>query len=341
MTRINLKELSFAQIDQLAATMGQPKFRAKQICDWLYAKNAVDIASMSNLPKEFREELAVTHTAKGFVTVAKRVAVDGTIKYLFALDDGLTVETVYIPEEKRNTVCVSTQVGCKFKCAFCATGMMGFSRNLTQAEILNQVIEARRDAGDVTNVVFMGMGEPLDNFAAVTRALGIMHSPGGLNIGARRITVSTVGLPAQIDELGKTGLKTNLAISLHAANDVVRSRLMPVGKKYPVAAIMKACARYPLQHGRVITMEVILFDGVNDHSEDAQALIRALRTVKAKVNLILFNPVAGAELRPSPREKVEKFQKALMAAEIDCTIRLSRGGEIEAACGQLKTTFSK
>ncbi len=341
MTRINLKNLSFAQIDELTAAMGQPKFRAKQMRDWLYNKNAVDIASMSNLPKEFREQLAATHTAQGLAIAAKRAAPDGTIKYLFTLDDGLTVETVFIPEEKRNTVCISTQVGCKFQCAFCATGTMGFSRNLTLAEILNQVIETRRDAGEVTNVVFMGMGEPLDNFTAVTRALEVMHNPEGFNIGTRRITVSTVGLPAQIDKLGKSGLKTNLAISLHAANDAVRSRLMPVNKKYPVAAIMKACAHYPLQHGRAITMEVILFDGVNDRPEDVQALIRALRGVKAKVNLICFNPVTGVELRPSPRERVEKFQKALMSADIDCTIRLSRGGEIEAACGQLRTSFTK
>lgn len=340
MTPVNLKDLSFAQLDELTAAMGQPQFRAKQIRDWLYAKNAVDIASMTNLPKDFREHLAATHTAKGLATAARRAAADGTVKYLFALDDGLTVETVYIPEEKRNTVCVSTQVGCKFQCAFCATGTMGFSRNLTPAEILNQVIEARRGAGEVTNVVFMGMGEPLDNFDAVTRAAEIMHHPEGFNIGARRITISTAGLPPQIDRLGKTGLKTNLAISLHAADDAVRSRLMPVNKKYPVAAIMKACARYPLQHGRKITMEVILFDGVNDRPGDAQALIRALRNVKAKVNLIRFNPVTGAELRPSPREQVEKFQKALMAADIDCTIRISRGGEIDAACGQLKTAIS-
>ncbi len=340
MTLINLKDLSFAQIDELTAAMGQPKFRAKQIRDWLYAKNGIDIAAMSNLPKDFREHLAATHTAAGLAATAKRAAQDGTIKYLFALDDGLTVETVYIPEEKRKTVCVSTQVGCKFKCAFCATGTMGFSRNLRPSEILNQVIEARRGAGEVTNVVFMGMGEPLDNFAAVTQALEILHSPEGFNIGARRITVSTVGLPEQIDQLGKTGIKANLAISLHAADDAVRSRLMPVNRKYPVAAVMKACSRYPLQHGRVITMEVILFDGVNDRPEDVQALIKALRAVKAKVNLIRFNMVAGAEFRPSPREKTEQFQKALMAAGIDCTIRISRGGEIEAACGQLKTAFS-
>ncbi|TBR20682.1 MAG: 23S rRNA (adenine(2503)-C(2))-methyltransferase RlmN, partial [Candidatus Nitrosotenuis sp.] len=231
MTLINLKDLSFAQLDELAASMGQPKFRAKQMRDWLYAKNETDIAAMSNLPKDFRERLAATHTAAGLAAAATRTAPDGTVKYLFALDDGLTVETVYIPEEKRKTVCVSTQVGCKFQCAFCATGTMGFSRNLRPSEILNQVIEARRNAGEVTNVVFMGMGEPLDNFSAVTRALEALHSPEGFNIGARRITISTVGLPEQIEQLGKTGLKTNLAISLHAASDAVRTRLMPVDRK--------------------------------------------------------------------------------------------------------------
>ncbi len=338
---INLRDLTFAQLDHLVGAIGEPKFRAKQLKDWLYAKDAVDIGAMTNLSKGLREKLAATHTAQGPAIAAKRKAPDGTIKYLFALEDGNTVETVYIPEESRSTVCVSTQVGCKFGCAFCATGTMGFARDLTPAEILGQVIAARRDAGPVTNVVFMGMGEPLDNLGAVAQAAEILHHPEGFNIGGRRITISTVGLPEKIRELGKTGLTVNLAISLHAADDAVRSRLMPVNKKYPVAEVMKACAAYPLQQGRKITMEMILFDGVNDRQEDLQALVKALKGVRAKVNLIRFNPVGGVELKPSPRQTVEQFLKGVMAAGIDCTIRNSRGGEIEAACGQLKTAVSR
>ncbi|MBI3795208.1 MAG: 23S rRNA (adenine(2503)-C(2))-methyltransferase RlmN [Nitrospinae bacterium] len=342
--KVNLRDLSFSELDSLVASLGEPAFRSKQIRDWVHSKNAVSVESMTNLSKQLREKLSATHCADGLATLKKTVSRDGTIKYLFGLKDGLSVETVYIPEEGRKTVCVSSQVGCKFSCAFCATGGMGFSRNLTQGEILGQVTEVRRDksAGDPTNVVFMGMGEPLDNLGAVIPAVAILNSPDGFNIGGRRITVSTVGLPEQINKLASAGLNMNLAVSLHSADDKIRSSLLPINKKYPVATLAAACANYPLKHGRKITFEVILFDGVNDSAEDSAKMIKALHRVKSKkVNLIRFNPVSNPALKPSPPGKVNAFKTSLENAGIDCTIRISKGEDISAACGQLKADFSK
>lgn len=273
----DLRDVPLAGLEPLMAELGEPKFRAKQLADWLYPKNAPSIEAMTNLSKPLRVRLSLTHTAEGLTTLARLVSGDGAVKYLFGLKDGLSVETVYIPEEKRKTVCVSTQVGCKFGCVFCATGAMGFKRNLSAGEILNQVAMVRRDAGEITNIVFMGMGEPLDNLDAVAQS----------------------------------------------------------------AAVMKACAEYPLQKGRTITMEVILFDGVNDRPQDAQKLIKALHGVKAKVNIIRFNPVEGVALRPSSKAAVDAFQSALLKADFETTIRNSRGSDINAACGQLKSSFVK
>jgi 23S rRNA (adenine2503-C2)-methyltransferase len=343
-TRTNLKDLTFDQLDSVISDLKEPAFRAKQIRDWVYLKNCCSISDMTNLSKPFREKLDAAYSADGLETVEKTASKDGTIKYLFGLKDGLCVETVYIPEESRRTVCVSTQVGCRFACAFCATGKQGFSRNLTLAEILNQVIEVRRDrqAGEPTNVVFMGMGEPLDNFAPVVSAISILNSPEGFNIGARRITLSTAGIPAQIRKLADEGLNMNLAISLHSADDKVRTTLMPINKKNPIAEVIRACAEYPLKQMRKITFEIILFDGVNDSAQDAAKVIRALHPVKSKkVNLIRFNAVPEIKLKPSSREKAEAFKELLEKAQIDTTIRVSRGEDIAAACGQLKSDYSR
>lgn len=340
--RVNLKDLTFGDLDALAAQMKEPAFRAKQVRDWLYKKNCCSISEMTNLPKQLREKLEAGHCADGLEAVRKNTSSDGVLKYLFKLRDGLLVETVYIPEEGRRTVCVSSQVGCRFACAFCATGGQGFSRNLSLAEILNQVIEVRRDpdAGEPTNVVFMGMGEPLDNFDAVTSAVAILNSPDGFNIGGRRITISTAGMAGQIRKLAETGLNMNLAISLHSADDKTRSLLMPINRRYPLDDLIRACADYPLKHGRKLTFEAVLFDGVNDSPQDAAKLIRALHPVRAKkINLIRFNPVPEISYRPSPPEKVNAFKGLLENAGIDTTIRVSRGADIAAACGQLKSDY--
>jgi 23S rRNA (adenine2503-C2)-methyltransferase len=298
---------------------------------------------MTDFSKTLRERLSQKYCADGLKTVDRKTAPDGTIKYLFELEDGLTIETVYIPDENRSTVCVSTQVGCKFRCEFCATGKQGFLRNLQTAEILNQVIAVQNDpdAGKVTNVVFMGMGEPLDNFNPVIESLRVLNSNEGFGIGKRRITLSTAGIVAGIKKLGELRLGVNLAISLHAADNELRTRLMPINKKNPVRELMKACAKFPQSPQRLITMEVILFDSVNDSVSDAEKLVAALKGVRAKVNLIRFNSIPSCTLKGSPDEKIERFMARISAAAVPVTLRESRGGEITAACGQLKSSFAR
>ena len=338
--RINLKNLTPKEQDDLFKTMGEPPYRARQLRKWLYQKYCCDIAAMTDFPKALREKLSQNYVADGLKTVERKVSQDGTIKYLFELEDGLTIETVNIPEGKRMTVCVSTQVGCKFRCEFCETGKQGFTRNLSVSEIVNQIIEANNDAdcGTATNVVLMGMGEPLDNFEAVAEALRLLNSDEGFGIGKRRITLSTAGVVPGIQKLGELGLGINLAISLHAADDDTRTELMPINKKYPVRELMKACRDFPLTAQRAITMEVILFDSVNDTPSDAAKLIAALKGVRAKVNLIRFNNVSAGRLKPSPDEKIERFMARIAVARIPVTLRESRGGDIMAACGQLKSS---
>jgi len=337
--RTNLKNLTFEEQDDLFKTMGEPPFRARQLRKWLYQKHCRDIAAMTDFPKALREKLSQNYVADGLKTVERKVSQDGTIKQLFELTDGLTVETVYIPEGKRRTVCVSTQVGCKFRCEFCETGKQGFTRNLRTDEIVNQVIEVNNDsdAGAATNVVLMGMGEPLDNFEPVAETLRLLNSKEGFGIGKRRITLSTAGVVPGIYRLGELGLGVNLAISLHAADDETRTRLMPINKKQPVRELMKACRDFPLSPQRLITMEIVLFDSVNDSVSDADKLAAALRGVRAKVNLLRFNQVSTGGLKASPDEKIERFMARLAAKDIPVTLRESRGADIMAACGQLKS----
>jgi len=337
--RINLKDLTFEEQDDLFKTMGQPPFRARQLRKWLYQKHCRDISAMTDFPKALRDKLSQNYVADGLKTVERKVSQDGTIKQLFELADGLTVETVTIPEGKRRTVCVSTQVGCKFRCVFCETGKQGFTRNLRAGEILNQVIEVNNDsdAGAATNVVMMGMGEPLDNFEPVAQSLRLLNSKDGFGIGKRRITLSTAGVVPGIYRLGELGLGVNLAISLHAADDEIREKLMPINKKQPVRELMKACRDFPLSPQRLITMEIVLFDSVNDSVSDADKLAAALRGIRAKVNLLRFNQVSTGGFKASPDEKIERFMARLAAKDIPVTLRESRGADIMAACGQLKS----
>ncbi|MFQ5430895.1 MAG: 23S rRNA (adenine(2503)-C(2))-methyltransferase RlmN [Nitrospinota bacterium] len=337
--RINLKDLTSQEQDDLFKTMGEPLYRARQLRKWLYQKHCHNISAMTDFPKALRDKLSQDYAADGLKTVERKVSQDGTIKYLFELDDGLTVETVYITEGKRRTVCVSTQVGCKFRCVFCETGKHGFIRSLRPGEIVNQVIEVNNDsdAGTATNVVLMGMGEPLDNFEPVAQSLKLLNSKEGFGIGKRRITLSTAGVVPGIRRLGELGLGVNLAISLHAADDETRTRLMPINKKYPVRELMKACRDFPLPPQRLITMEVILFDSVNDSVSDAVKLAVALRGVRAKVNLLRFNQVSSSGFTASSDEKIERFMAKLEAKDIPVTLRESRGADIMAACGQLRS----
>jgi len=338
--KTNFKDLTFESQEEALARLHEPPFRVKQIRKWLYQKQCCDINLMTDLSKPLREKLSAKFGAEGLDTVRRLESKDGTVKYLFGLSDGMTVETVYIPDGKRGTVCVSTQVGCKLACLFCETGRQKFGRDLTIGEILNQVIEAKKDpgTGEVTNVVFMGMGEPMDNLENVMESIRILNSKEGFHIGKRRITVSTAGVLPGIRRLADAGLDVNLAISLHAVDDAVRSRLMPINMKYPVNELIKACANFPLKSQRLITLEVILFDGVNDSPADATKLIKAIKGLGAKVNLMKFNPVSSGELKPSGNDKIEYFMERLSQARIPATVRTSRGADIEAACGQLKSS---
>ncbi len=341
--KINLKELPLSALERVVLNLAQPAYRAKQIEEWLYKKNVCDIADMSNLPKSLRQDLSSSFTAAGLKMEKRQASNDGTIKYLFMLSDGNTVETVYIPDKTRGTICLSTQVGCRFACSFCATGSQRFTRGLFVSEILNQVIEVKNDIKDkpLTNIVFMGMGEPLDNFGPLNGAIAVLHAKNGFGFGVRRMTVSTAGVAPKIGELGKLWPGLNLAVSLHSARNETRTKLMPINKKYPVDSLLKECADYPLQLTRKITMEIILFNKVNDSDEEAKTVIEKLKPLQAKVNLITFNNIKELRLTPSPREKVNRFQKLLTDAGIKTTIRKSRGGDIEAACGQLRSSSEK
>jgi len=344
MVKKNLKDIPLSQLKDVISEMGEPSFRVKQLSDWLYSKCAFSVDEMTNFSKNLRAKLDEKYTAEGLEIIERRESEDGTTKYLFRLKDDLSIEAVYIPDGERGTACISTQVGCKFGCAFCATGSQGFSRNLTLGEILNQFAMLKKEENmsrerPLTNIVFMGMGEPLDNFQNLIDSIEIFNSPEGFGIGVRRITVSTVGIIPMLEKLGEMGRGVNLAVSLHAADDAIRSEIMPINKKYPVGPLMRSLALYPLRPYRQITFEVIMLKDINDSREDAGKLARAIGNLKAKVNLIVFNPSESAKYLPSPGERVVEFQKELVKSGVAAIIRKNRGGDIDAACGQLKSKY--
>jgi 23S rRNA (adenine2503-C2)-methyltransferase len=277
--------------------------------------------------------------------VARETSQDGTKKFLFELEDGHTIESVLIPDEDRQTLCISSQVGCQQACRFCLTGSSGFTRNLQAFEIVDQALEVSRlvkeeEMQRLTNIVLMGMGEPLANFGEVVKALRVITSDKGLGFSPRRITVSTDGLVPEIENLGKTGLKVNLAISLNATTDEVRNKIMPVNLRFPIKTLLSACAHYPLEPRRRITFEYVLLKGVNDRVEDAQRLAKLLRGIKSKVNLIPFNPFPGSEFERPDDATVRRFQKVLLDNHFTAPVRESRGRDISAACGQLRKKVS-
>jgi len=340
MSRVNLAGLLPSELEDLAVELGASRYRGRQLAAWVYRKGVFDLEAMTDLPKDFRERL--TERAVIEIPEPERVTVsqDGSRKLVFLLADGRRVSAVLMPDDDRMTLCVSTQVGCGFECRFCLTGVMGFERNLTPAEIVGQVLAANRllaPAQRVTHVVFMGMGEPLANYGALVTSLRILTDARlGVGYSPRRITVSTVGLVPGIEKLGREGLRVNLAISLHAATDEVRTRLMPVNRAFGLAALMAALRRYPLAPRQRIFFEYVLLDGVNDSPEDARQLARLLRGLRAKVNLIPFNDWDGAEFRRPPLPRILAFQSVLLDAGITTTVRWSKGEDIGAACGQLR-----
>ncbi|MGH7388424.1 MAG: 23S rRNA (adenine(2503)-C(2))-methyltransferase RlmN [Candidatus Rokuibacteriota bacterium] len=329
-----------AELEDLAVELGGSRYRGRQLATWLYRKSVVSLDAMSDLPKEFRA--AVAERASATLPVIERVtpSLDGSRKLVLRLEDGQPVSAVLMPDDDRTTLCLSTQVGCGYACAFCLTGTMGLERNLTAAEIVGQVIVANSLVGPdrrVTHLVFMGMGEPLANLAALVTAIRILTDARlGIGYSPRRITVSTVGLVGGIERLGRENLKVNLAVSLHAATDEVRARLMPVNKSWNLAALMAAVKRYPLTPRQRVFFEYVLLDGVNDSVQDAERLARLLRGVRAKVNLIPFNDWEGSGFRRPPLPRILAFQSALLDAGITTTVRWSKGEDIGAACGQLR-----
>jgi 23S rRNA (adenine2503-C2)-methyltransferase len=347
---VHLLGLNQDELRAWLADTGQPPYRADQLLEWIYAKDVDTFAAMTNLPKAWRTALAQQAAITRAAVSAESAARDGTRKLLLTWADGQAVETVWIPEEDRHTVCVSSQVGCPVGCKFCASGMNGVQRNLTAGEIVEQAWRVRRlvralgpqaksaeePAGPrLTNVVLMGMGEPLANYDNVVRALRIMNAPWGLGIGARKITLSTVGLPQQIRRLAGEGLQLNLALSLHAADEELRRELIPWGK-VPLSDLLDACAYYFKKTGREITLEYVLLEGVNTRPQDAAKLAVVARGLRCNVNLLRYNPVPGVPFaRPSAEEAYE-FQRLLRERGVNAHVRTSRGADVDAACGQLR-----
>lgn len=334
MSKVDLKNYDLAELESFIAGSGKEKYRARQIFKWLYQKGAVSFEEMTNLSKDLRRELEERASISSLEPEAVERSADGTAKYLFRLADGNAVESVLIPDEDRTTLCISSQVGCAMACEFCLTGTFRLTRNLTCAEIVNQVCTAKREAS-VRNIVLMGMGEPLANLDNVVKALKVITDPDGLQFSSRKVTVSTCGLVPELEELGRR-VTVNLAVSLNATTDAVRDRLMPVNRRYPIAALLDACRRFPLPSRRYITFEYVLIRGVNDTLEDAKRLVKLIHGIPSKVNLIPFNEHEGSSLRTPEQGAIDIFHRYLLDRHITVITRSSRGADISAACGQLK-----
>ena len=374
MTKVtpSLYDRTLSELTSWVIAQGEPSYRARQIFQELYHRGTATPKAMALIPKALRDKLAVAFPGKPLLPVETQRSGDGTVKALFRLPDDQLLETVLIPADARQTVCVSTQVGCAYACAFCDSGQAGFERNLAPGEIVQQVLlvqnlaegatgdtggeasaaspaakrgrTAERSAGGrtrslgqrVTNVVFMGMGEPLANYDNLLKAIRVLNAPEGLNIGARKITVSTVGLVPMIERLSKEGLQVELAISLHAPDDELRGKLMPVNAKYPLGQLIPACRAYSEATKRLITFEYILMDHVNDGPEQARELARLLKGLLSKVNLIPCHPTPKTPWKRPELSRMLAFERLLKQKGIRCTLRRSRGLDIEGACGQLR-----
>lgn len=339
-SKTNLKSLSKKELEALVQRFGLPPFRSRQLIHWIYEKRAGSIDEITEFSKDLREDLSRKAYISSLKLLNRQVSADGTEKFLFGLEDGESIESVLIPDKDRLTLCISSQVGCAMKCRFCLTGQLRLRRNLSAHEIVDQVICAGRliHPRGITNIVFMGMGEPLANFEEVVEALRRMT--GLMKISKRRITISTSGIVPGIFDLWAVGApRVNLAISLNATTDGVRNRLMPVNKKYPLKSLLDACRRFPLEPRRRITFEYVMLAGVNDTAEDARRLIRLLKGIPSKVNLIPFNPYKGSSFERPSDETVLRFQKILLDGNLTALIRKSKGQDISAACGQLKAGY--
>ncbi len=342
--KTDLKNLTEDHLIKFIESLGQPGFRGRQILAWIYKPGIINFEQMTDLAKEFRAMLPEHAYMSRFTDPITEISRDGAVKFGFRLDDGFMIESVLIPEEDRNTLCVSSQVGCAMGCKFCLTGTMGFSRNLTIAEIVNQVCAVREWMGEqtrkkyhnkeLTNIVFMGMGEPLANLENLLGSLELLTEQRGLDFAARKITVSTCGLVPQMLELG-TATKVNLAVSLHAADNEIRSRMMPINDRYPLKELLDACKNYPKKKRQRIMFEYTLLEGINDSDDTAHTLAELLRDIPCKINLLAMNDAGDQEYSSPPRYRVLQFQKILRDEGYSVFIRQRRGADISAACGQL------
>ena len=335
----NIIGLDRAALGAFLAELGEPKFRAKQLISWLHRRRELDFSAMTDLSKPLRAQLESTADTRLPPLSNHQQSADGTHKWLLRLNDGNAVETVYIPEAERATLCISSQVGCALNCTFCATARQGYNRNLTSHEIIAQLWQAqaaaqRLDLMPISNVVLMGMGEPLLNLEQVLPALQLMLDDCAHAFSRRRVTLSTAGVVPGIDRLAQH-CPVNLAISLHAPNDELRTRLVPLNKKYPLAELIAACRRYAEQPGRQVMFEYVMLRQINDQPEHAEQLARLLRPLPAKLNLIPFNPVPGIEFTCSTPDTIRIFRDQLLAAGVFTSVRRARGDDIAAACGQL------
>lgn len=339
MEKTDIKSMYFDELSESLKSLGLPSFRAKQVWQWLHQKGVVSFDEMTNLSKQLRDTLSEEYVIKFCEVERKSVsALDGTVKYLFRLHDGQFIESVLMKYKYGYSLCVSTQVGCRMNCAFCATGVGGFIRNLSASEILSQVHAAQNDMNiKVSHIVLMGMGEPMDNYDNVIRFLKLVNNDDGLNIGMRNISLSTCGIIPGIKKLQNENLQLTLSVSLHAPNDNVRSKLMPVNKKYPVDELLTACREYADETSRRISYEYAMFGGVNDSDECAVELAEKLKGTLAHINLIPANDVTESGLKSSTPERIKRFSEILEKAGRNVTVRRSLGGDIDASCGQLRS----
>jgi 23S rRNA (adenine2503-C2)-methyltransferase len=345
--RKTLTELNQVQLEELLAGLGAPAYRAKQIQHWVYSGLAASFDEMANLPRGLQQRLSDVVSLRAVSSKYEAVSRDGTVKMLFSLRDSKTIEAALMPYatakgRPRHTVCVSTQVGCPIGCPFCATGQQGFERNLTPGEIIDQVLHYARRLRDengsaVDNVVFMGMGEPFLNFDALWLAVEMLNSPDGFGLGARQMTISTAGIVPGIRRLSREKLQVGLAVSLHAADDALRNKLVPINRRYPLEKLMAACRDYVEATGRRVSFEYALFGDINDSVEHARALARLIKGMNCHVNLIAGNPTSDAGFKASGKDAVLAFQAELEQRHIPCTLRVRRGIDIDAGCGQLRS----
>jgi len=339
--RIKIMELDKRELEKWIESIGYEPYRASQVRNWIFRRYVDSFFNMHNIPKRLRKflnENAILHTSR---LKERLISKDGTQKYIFMAEDGSLIESVLIPEKDHYTLCVSSQVGCSMGCIFCLTGKRGLKRDLSASEILDQIVQVKRDMKGperLRNIVFMGMGEPLLNYSNLKQALKNILYQDGMNFSKRRVTVSTCGIIPKIKRLGKD-FRVNLAVSLNAPDEEKRSYLMPINRRYPLRELIEACKIYPLQKGRRITFEYVLIKGINDEIEDAERLVQILSGIKAKVNLIPFNPFNGSSLRPPTPDRIERFQKYLIKNHLTALIRKSKGSDICAACGQLGRCF--